>query len=87
MLLDGECELRTGWMRSVPDVRPNSPVFLGFWQLSRGQEKQALLETYAERRAAEPMSSAQLQATSVGAIPGRKGFMALPQRSVLRWLY
>ncbi|AMW86668.1 Cytochrome oxidase biogenesis protein Surf1, facilitates heme A insertion [Pseudomonas yamanorum] len=37
-------------------------VFLGFWQLSRGQEKQALLEIYAERRAAEPMSSTQLQA-------------------------
>ena len=38
-------------------------VFLGFWQLSRGHEKQALLDTYAERRAAEPMSSTQLQAT------------------------
>ncbi|SDV08365.1 SURF1 family protein [Pseudomonas mucidolens] len=38
-------------------------VSLGFWQLSRGQEKQALLENYAERRAAEPVSAEQLQET------------------------
>ncbi|WP_305120702.1 SURF1 family cytochrome oxidase biogenesis protein, partial [Burkholderia cenocepacia] len=35
-------------------------VSLGFWQLSRGAEKSALLQTYAERRAAEPMASTQL---------------------------
>ncbi|TDR44413.1 cytochrome oxidase assembly protein ShyY1 [Pseudomonas brenneri] len=35
-------------------------VFLGFWQLSRGQEKQALLQSYAERRAAPPISVEQL---------------------------
>ena len=35
-------------------------VFLGFWQLSRGQEKQALLQSYAERRAAPPISVDQL---------------------------
>ncbi|MEX5669781.1 SURF1 family cytochrome oxidase biogenesis protein, partial [Pseudomonas neuropathica] len=32
-------------------------VSLGFWQLSRGAEKSALLQTYAERRVAEPMAS------------------------------
>ncbi|WP_460149471.1 SURF1 family protein [Pseudomonas sp. S3_E10] len=35
-------------------------VGLGFWQLSRGHEKQVLLDTYAERRASAPMSSEQL---------------------------
>lgn len=35
-------------------------VFLGFWQLSRGAQKQALLQSYAERRAAAPMASEQL---------------------------
>ncbi len=35
-------------------------VGLGFWQLSRGHEKQLLVDRYAERRAAEPVSSAQL---------------------------
>ncbi|MBD8190890.1 SURF1 family protein [Pseudomonas fluorescens] len=35
-------------------------VGLGFWQLSRGHEKQRLLDSYAERRVAAPMSSAQL---------------------------
>ncbi len=39
-------------------------VFLGFWQLSRGQEKQALLQSYAERRAAQPISVAQLAAVA-----------------------
>lgn len=39
-------------------------VFLGFWQLSRGQEKQALLQSYAERRAAQPLSVAQLAAVA-----------------------
>ncbi|MGO4311917.1 SURF1 family protein [Pseudomonas sp. KB_15] len=38
-------------------------VSLGFWQLSRGAEKSALLQTYAERRAAEPMASSELQHT------------------------
>jgi cytochrome oxidase assembly protein ShyY1 len=35
-------------------------VSLGFWQLSRGAEKTALLASYAERRAAEPMASSEL---------------------------
>jgi surfeit locus 1 family protein len=39
-------------------------VFLGFWQLSRGQEKQALLQSYAERRAAPPISVEQLDAVT-----------------------
>jgi cytochrome oxidase assembly protein ShyY1 len=38
-------------------------VSLGFWQLSRGAEKSALLQNYAERRAAEPMASTELQHT------------------------
>ena len=38
-------------------------VSLGFWQLSRGAEKSALLNSYAERRAAEPMASTELQNT------------------------
>ena len=38
-------------------------VSLGFWQLSRGAEKSALLQTYTERRAAEPMASSELQRT------------------------
>ncbi|MGF6089868.1 SURF1 family protein [Pseudomonas sp. 18173] len=39
-------------------------VSLGFWQLSRGAEKSALLQTYAERRAAEPMASSELPHTT-----------------------
>jgi len=39
-------------------------VSLGFWQLSRGAEKSALLQSYAERRAAEPMASTELQHTA-----------------------
>ncbi len=35
-------------------------VGLGFWQLSRGHEKQQMVDSYAERRAAEPVTSAQL---------------------------
>lgn len=35
-------------------------VFLGFWQLSRGEEKRALLATYAERRAEKPVLIDQL---------------------------
>ena len=35
-------------------------VSLGFWQLGRGAEKTALLATYAERRAADPMASSEL---------------------------
>ena len=38
-------------------------VFLGFWQLSRGEQKRVLLENYAERRAAEPMAIEQLLGT------------------------
>jgi cytochrome oxidase assembly protein ShyY1 len=38
-------------------------VSLGFWQLGRGAEKSALLHTYAERRAAEPMASTELPHT------------------------
>ncbi len=36
-------------------------VSLGFWQLGRGAEKSALLQTYSERRVAEPMASTELQ--------------------------
>ena len=38
-------------------------VSLGFWQLSRGAEKSALLRSYAERRVSEPMASSELQHT------------------------
>jgi cytochrome oxidase assembly protein ShyY1 len=38
-------------------------VSLGFWQLGRGAEKSALLQSYTERRAAEPMASTELQQT------------------------
>jgi cytochrome oxidase assembly protein ShyY1 len=38
-------------------------VSLGFWQLSRGAEKSALLHSYAERRVAKPMASSELQHT------------------------
>ena len=34
-----------------------------------------------------PAAASSTSTTSVGAIPGRKGFMALPQRWMLRWLY
>lgn len=37
-------------------------VFLGFWQMERGEQKRQLLGSYAERRAASPMASEQLQA-------------------------
>ncbi|MGY2290791.1 SURF1 family protein [Pseudomonas sp. SDO528_S397] len=56
--------------RFRPGIAPTLVVFLllpvlvdlGFWQLSRGHEKHVLLDTYAERRAAEPISSIQLTA-------------------------
>lgn len=35
-------------------------IFLGFWQLSRGEEKRVMLSDYEERRAAEPVSAAQM---------------------------
>lgn len=35
-------------------------VLLGFWQLGRGAEKREILSHYAERRAAEPVSAAQI---------------------------
>ena len=35
-------------------------VFLGFWQLSRGEQKRALLDSYAERQAAAPLTAGQL---------------------------
>jgi cytochrome oxidase assembly protein ShyY1 len=35
-------------------------VFLGFWQLGRGEEKRVMLHHYAERRAAEPVALGQL---------------------------
>lgn len=38
-------------------------VGLGFWQLSRGEQKRELLASYAERRVAEPMSLYELQGT------------------------
>ena len=39
-------------------------VCLGFWQLSRGEQKRVLMDTYAERRVAQPMDSAELQQTA-----------------------
>jgi len=39
-------------------------VSLGFWQLGRGEEKRLLLDTYAERRAAPPMSAELLPTTA-----------------------
>lgn len=39
-------------------------IALGFWQLSRGAEKSALLDSYAERRVAEPMTSRELLNTA-----------------------
>ncbi|MEG5265016.1 SURF1 family protein [Pseudomonas sp. JDS28PS106] len=35
-------------------------ISLGFWQLSRGEEKREILRDYAERRAATPVSAAQM---------------------------
>jgi cytochrome oxidase assembly protein ShyY1 len=39
-------------------------VSLGFWQLSRGEEKRVMLETYAERRAAPAVSAELLPTTA-----------------------
>ncbi|MFO2465356.1 SURF1 family protein [Pseudomonas sp. 15FMM2] len=58
--------------RFRPGIAPTLVVFvllplmvsLGFWQLSRGQEKQVLLANYAERRAAEPVSLEHLNGTA-----------------------
>lgn len=36
-------------------------VCLGFWQLSRGEQKRELMDNYAERRVAQPMASSALQ--------------------------
>lgn len=35
-------------------------VLLGFWQLSRGEQKRALLDSYAERQAGAPMTAGQI---------------------------
>ena len=35
-------------------------VLLGFWQLSRGEQKRVLLDSYAERQAAAPLTVEQL---------------------------
>lgn len=39
-------------------------IWLGFWQLSRSEQKRVLLEQYAERRLAPPIASEQLLALS-----------------------
>ncbi|MBT2341948.1 MULTISPECIES: SURF1 family protein [Pseudomonas] len=39
-------------------------VCLGFWQLSRGEQKRVLMQTYAERRVAPAMDSAELAQTT-----------------------
>jgi cytochrome oxidase assembly protein ShyY1 len=39
-------------------------IFLGFWQLDRGEQKRVLLANYAERRVAEPIPSTQLEQTA-----------------------
>lgn len=36
-------------------------VSLGFWQLGRSEQKRMLLDSYAQRRAAEPLSVGQLE--------------------------
>lgn len=38
-------------------------IFLGCWQLNRGEQKRVLLANYAERRVAEPIASTQLEQT------------------------
>ncbi|VVO13164.1 SURF1 family protein [Pseudomonas fluorescens] len=35
-------------------------IFLGFWQLDRGEQKRLLLDSYADRRAAQPVALEQL---------------------------
>jgi len=35
-------------------------VFLGFWQLGRGEQKRVLLDSYAERQMAAPVTAGQL---------------------------
>ena len=35
-------------------------VSLGFWQLARGEQKKLLMDSYAERRAGEPVAVAEL---------------------------
>ena len=35
-------------------------VFLGFWQLGRGEQKRVLLDSYAERQVAAPVTVGQL---------------------------
>ena len=32
-------------------------VFLGFWQLARGEQKRVLLDSYAQRQAAAPVTA------------------------------
>ncbi|MEB0039173.1 MULTISPECIES: SURF1 family protein [unclassified Pseudomonas] len=39
-------------------------IFLGFWQLDRGEQKRVLLNQYAERRVADPIASTQLEQTA-----------------------
>ncbi|SCY60489.1 SURF1 family protein [Pseudomonas sp. NFACC37-1] len=39
-------------------------VCLGFWQLSRGEQKRVLMESYAERRVAPPLDSTELSHTT-----------------------
>ena len=39
-------------------------IYLGFWQLGRGEEKRLMLANYAERRAAPPMSAQLLPSTA-----------------------
>ncbi|AMB86203.1 cytochrome oxidase biogenesis protein Surf1,facilitates heme A insertion [Pseudomonas agarici] len=39
-------------------------VLLGFWQLARGEQKRVLLDSYAQRRTAEPLSGEQLKGSA-----------------------
>ena len=53
---------RPGWLPSVlVALLLPGLLWLGFWQLQRGDEKRALLASFEARRQAEPISLEQLE--------------------------